>query len=89
MGLTLIKRKALTFNYKDIIKKNRISLKEACKELDELGVQYEIKNFNHIRIENINFYLSTGTCYIDGTGSSYKNKGIEFLKDLIRKGQSK
>lgn len=91
MELVLIKGQGQSFNFRELMekKKNSISLKKACAELDKLKVKYHIKNSNHIRVGNINFYLSTGTCYIDGAGGAYKGKGVEFLKELIRKEQNK
>jgi len=67
-------------------KKNRLWVKDVKRELDFWGViDYSIKNSNHIKIGNINFYPSTGTCYVDGNSASYKEKGLEFLKKLLKK----
>jgi hypothetical protein len=66
-------------------KKKRNSLKEVECKLKEWGIDYEIKSPNHIRINNINYYPSTGTCYKDGMNSSIPKKGLKILKEVLLK----
>ena len=69
-----------------IKKKNKGSLKEVEMKLNGWGVEYEVKNPNHIKIGSINYYISTGTCYVDGMGGKFKKKGITFLKQILQRG---
>lgn len=71
----------------NVIKKKKygVSLKEFEERLKNLGLEYDVKNPNHVKVGSINFYLSTGTCYIDGMSASYKNKGIQFFEEVLRR----
>jgi hypothetical protein len=66
-------------------RKDRVSLEEFEEKLKEWRVEYSVKNSNHVKVKLVNFYLSTGTCYIDGMGASFKNKGIRFFEEVLRK----
>lgn len=66
-------------------KRGQLSLKEIEDTLKSWRVEYKVKNSNHIKIGVVNYYPSTGTCYIDGMGASFKNRGLNFLKELLRK----
>lgn len=66
-------------------RKKRLSLEEVETSLREWKVKFEVKSSNHVKIGAINFYISTGTCYIDGMGGSFKKKGLKFLKDVLKK----
>jgi hypothetical protein len=66
-------------------KKRKGSLTEVKDTLNKWGVDYEIKNQNHIKVGNINYYVSTGSIYIDGLGGKFKKKGLTFLKQILEK----
>lgn len=66
--------------------KEKDSLVDIEEKLREWGVEYEVKNPNHIKIGLINYYISTGACYIDGTSGKFKRKGLKFLKQILKIG---
>jgi hypothetical protein len=64
-------------------KKKKNTLGEVEDKLKGWGVEYEIKNLNHIRIGRVNYYPSTGTCYIDMEDTSISKKGLNILKEIL------
>lgn len=64
---------------------SKVSLSEIENKLTELGVDYEVKNPNHIKLGPINYYVSTGSIYIDGMGAKLKKKGFSTLKQLLKR----
>lgn len=55
---------------------------KAQKFLDDLGVEYEVKSEFHIKIKYLNYFPTRGSVNLDGQ-KKFKNKGLEFLKNLL------
>ena len=72
-----------TIDFKKTNYSNKISFSETIKFLDDNKIEHKVCSKNHIKVGRINFYLSTGTCYIDGDPSSCKEKGLKVFKKLI------
>lgn len=69
-----------------IISKNKgSSLSDVESELRRMKIQYEVKNKNHVKIGPVNYYPSTGTVYVDGMEARFKQKGFEFLKQVLKR----
>ena len=51
--------------------------------LKGLGVEYRICNPNHIKVGRVNYYVSTGTCYIDGELKSLSGRGLDVFKRAL------
>lgn len=85
MGLILKFREKEKIKDSDFELEKSDLMQKCCKQLNEWGVHYLVKSQFHVRIGSVNFYPTKGTIYVDGCVAKYKKKGLDFLKEVLKK----